>query len=72
MALLSTLIGASATVTAIASGFIGLSTTVVALLVLYPLTAELATRLLQAIIDRQDAAEASPDLPYYDSRTYFG
>ncbi|KXF90328.1 hypothetical protein VWX97_09330 [Phaeobacter sp. JH18-32] len=72
MALFSTLIGASATVTAIATGFIGLSTTVVALLVLYPLTAELATRLLQAIIDRRDAAETAPDLPYYDARTYFG
>ncbi|AHD08114.1 hypothetical protein [Phaeobacter gallaeciensis] len=72
MALFSTLIGASVTVTAVTSGYIGLSTTVVAGLVLYPMIAEVATRLLQATIDRQDAAEASPDLPYYDARTYFG
>ncbi|MFS4581169.1 hypothetical protein [Phaeobacter sp. C3_T13_0] len=72
MALFSTLIGATATITAAASGYIGLSATVVALLVLYPLTAEVVTRLLQAMIDRKDAAETAPDLPYYDARTYFG
>ncbi|APG45858.1 hypothetical protein [Phaeobacter porticola] len=72
MALFSTLIGATATVTAVASGYIGFSTTVVAVLVLYPMVAEVATRLIQSAIERRDADETSADLPYYDARTYFG
>ncbi|KIC13576.1 hypothetical protein [Leisingera sp. ANG-Vp] len=73
MALISTLTGTAAALTAIAASsvFITLAP-LLALFLLYPLATAAAGRAIGYFFDRQEQLAARPDLPYYNPKPYFG